>query len=135
MSIETDLYKAAVKLAEFRYPQGWGGAAAIRTITGKILTSVSPEVENASLNLCMEVGAYLEAHKLNEKVTHTLCVSRDSEDQIFKLLTPCGICQERLRYWGSDVKAAVTNKENRLLFKALRELQPYHWSEAYGDGL
>lgn len=32
---------------------------------GRILTSVSPEVINASAELCMETGAILEAHKLN----------------------------------------------------------------------
>lgn len=28
----------------------------------------------------------------------------------FKILTPCGTWQERLFYWGSDVKVAVTTK-------------------------
>lgn len=61
-SIEKDLYDAAAQLIEKRYPTGWGGAAAVRTQSGKILTSVAPDVKNAALSLCMEVGAYLEAH-------------------------------------------------------------------------
>ena len=133
MSVEIDLYKAAVELAENRYPVGWGGSAAIRTESGKILTSVPPEVKNDSLNLCIEVGAFLEAHKINEKITHSLCISRESENTEFIILTPCGICQERLTHWGGDVLAAVTNKENKVIFKTIRELQPYHWSSVNGE--
>jgi cytidine deaminase len=135
MSIETDLYDAAVELASKRYPKGWGGAAAVRTVSGRILTSVPPDTKNDSLALCVEVGAYLEAHKINEAVTHSICVSRETEESDFIILTPCGICQERLVYWGGDVLAAVTSPENRLIFRALRELQPYHWSAVDGERL
>ena len=44
-TIETVLFKSAVELIESRYPQGWGGAAAIRTESGKILTSVAPDIK------------------------------------------------------------------------------------------
>lgn len=135
MNIEQELYKAAKELVEKRYPAGWGGAAAIRTETGKILTSIAPDVKNDSLNLCIEVGAFLEAHKINEKVTHSLCICRESEKKKFLILTPCGVCQERLTYWGGDVLAAVTNPENKLVFKSIRELQPYHWSAVNGEKL
>jgi cytidine deaminase len=135
MNVESSLYEAAVSLAAKRYPQGWGGAAAIRTETGKILTSVAPDIKNETLGLCMEVGAYLEAHKLNEAVTHSLCVSREDEASEFKILTPCGVCQERLVHWGGKVLAAITNRENKVIFKQLRDLQPHHWSAANGKEL
>ncbi|MBL4659648.1 MAG: cytidine deaminase [Alcanivoracaceae bacterium] len=128
MNIELDLYHQALSLLKQRYPDGWGGAAAIRTETGKILTSVAPEVNNNALALCIEVGAFLETYKLNESVTHCICVVRDNECSEIRILTPCGICQERLRYWGAEVKVGVTNPENEILFKKLYELQPYHWS-------
>ncbi|KZK91448.1 cytidine deaminase [Pseudovibrio sp. Ad46] len=67
----------------------------------------------------MEVGAILEAHKLDEVVTHSLCICRDDENSPFVILTPCGICQERLVHWGGDVKAAVSNSDNKLIFKNL----------------
>ena len=133
MSIEQQLYEAAKDLIEQRYPVGWGGAAAIYTEAGDILTSVAPDVINASTELCIEMGAILEAHKLNTKVSHTICVVRDDENADFKILTPCGICQERLYYWGEDVKAAITNPSNKLEFKALSEIQPYHWNKAYEE--
>ena len=107
MSIEQKLYEAAVELIKKRYPAGWGGAAAMYTEAGLILTSVAPEVINASTELCMETGAICEAHKLEEKITHTICVVRDDEHAPFKILTPCGVCQERLFYWGGEVKAAI----------------------------
>lgn len=76
-------------------------------------------------------GAMWEAHKYNEKVTHCLCVVRDDENSPFKILSPCGICQERLLYWGSDVLVGVTTKNNDLKFVKLSDLQPYHWTTAY----
>jgi cytidine deaminase len=132
MMIEDQLYTAAKELIKLRYPKGWGGAAAIRTETGKIITSVAPDVENDALALCTEVGAYLEAHKMNEAITHSLCLTREDEKSEILVLTPCGICQERLVHWGGSVLAAVTNSENKLVFKTLRELQPYHWSAVNG---
>ncbi|MDX8046274.1 cytidine deaminase [Gracilibacillus sp. S3-1-1] len=133
MDIEQKLYQVAIDLIEKRYPSGWGGAAAIFTEDGQILTSVAPDVINASTELCIETGAILEAHKLNTKVTHTICVVREGENAAFTVLTPCGVCQERLFYWGENVKAAVTNLNSKLEFKTLREIQPYHWYKAYKD--
>lgn len=134
-SLEQELFEAAKKLIHLRYPTGWGGAAALVTEKGKILTSIAPDTKNDALSLCMEVGACLEAHKLSERVTHSLCIFRESENSEFIILTPCGICQERLSYWGGDISVAVSNTENKLIFKKLRELMPYHWSIVNGAKL
>ncbi|MHA2939681.1 cytidine deaminase [Vibrio sp. RC27] len=135
MNIEKAIFDAAVELINSRYPSGWGGAAAVRTETGKILTSVAPDIKVESLGLCMEVGAYLEAHKLNEAVTHSLCIARDDEHSEFKVLSPCGVCRERLVHWGGDVMAAVSTPNDELTFKSIRELMPHHWSLAFGEEL
>lgn len=135
MSIENELYIAAVSLIDKRYLSGFGGAAAMRTETGKILTSVSPDTKNDALSLCMEVGACLEAHKLNEAITHSICICREDEQSDYLILTPCGICQERLAHWGGGVKVAVSTPENNLLFKSLRDLLPHHWSIVNGERL
>jgi cytidine deaminase len=132
MDIEAILFEAAKSLINLRYPTGWGGAAALATESGKILTSVAPDTKNDALSLCMEVGSCLEAHKLNERVTHSLCICRESETSEFIILTPCGICQERLSHWGGSVSVAISNSENKLVFKNLRELMPYHWSLVNG---
>ena len=131
MDVERKLYQSAVELIEKKYPSGWGGAAAMYTEDGQILTSVAPDVINASTELCMETGAILEAHKLNTKVTHSICIARENENSVFTVLTPCGVCQERLFYWGENVKAAITNPNGELIFKTLKEIQPYHWYKAY----
>lgn len=133
MGVEKELYSAAVALIESRYPVGFGGAAAMRTASGKVITSVSPDTKNDALSLCMEVGACLEAHKLNEAITHSICICRESEHSNYLILTPCGICQERLAHWGGGVMVAVSTSENKLLFKSLRDLMPYHWSIVNGE--
>lgn len=133
MNVKLGLYQDAVELIEKRYPTGWGGAAAVRLASGDVLTSVAPETDFDALSVCMELGAFLEAHKRNQLVTHSLCIFRDDETSDFKVLSPCGICQERLRYWGVDVLVAVTNPKNALVFKTLSELQPYHWLPAYSE--
>lgn len=40
--METELFEAAKRLICLRYPVGWGGAAAVATENGKILTSIAP---------------------------------------------------------------------------------------------
>lgn len=129
--IEQTMYRKATELIEQRYPTGWGGAAVIHTAKDNYFTSVAIETANGSAVLCIEVGAMCEAHKYNEKVTHCLCVVRDDEHSDFKVLSPCGICQERLRYWGDDVQVGVTTEDGKLHFVELKELQPYHWTRAY----
>ena len=131
VKIENKMYKIAKDFIEKRYPAGWDGAAVIHTEQGHYFTSVSIETANASAVLCVETVAILEAHKYNEKVTHCLCLIRENEKSPFKILTPCGICQERLSFWGKDVQVAVTTKNNSLKFVPLGELQPYHWTNAY----
>lgn len=131
MSIEQILFDTAVNFIKERYPTGWGGAAVIYTEDDRYLISVALEVFNASAELCIETGAICEAHKFNVRVTHCICVVRDDENSAFKVLTPCGICQERLRYWGEDVKVGVTTGDNSLKFVRLGELMPYYWGNAY----
>lgn len=131
IAIENKMYQMAIELIESRYPVGWGGAAIIHTAKDNYYSSVALETANGSAQLCIEVGAMCDAHKFNEKVTHCLCVVRDDEKSSFKVLSPCGICQERLRYWGKDVLVGVTTSDHQLKFIELSKLQPHHWSDAY----
>ena len=131
MSIEQDMYDKITDFIKKRFPEDLGGAAIIHTEEGSFFTSVAIECANESVSLCIETGAICEAHKFNEKVTHCLCVVRDDENSPFKVLSPCGVCQERLRYWGTNVKVGVTTKDGSLKFVTLGELQPYHWTNAY----
>ena len=82
---------------------------------------LSIETANASAIVCIELGAMLEAHKYNEKVTHCMCIIRDDESSPYRVLSPCGICQERLRYWGENVQVAVTTEEKKIRFVELKD--------------
>ena len=84
--IENEMYQRAMELIEKRYPVGWGGAGVIHTSKGNYFTSVSIETANASAIVCIELGAMLEAHKYNEKVTHCMCLIRDNENSPYRVL-------------------------------------------------
>ena len=131
--VENEMVRLAKELIVKRYPTGWGGAGVVRTANGHYYTSVCLETANGSAVLCIETGAMLEAHKYNEKVTHCLCLVREDENSPFTVLSPCGICQERLRYWGEDVQVAVTTNEAQVRFVELKALQPFHWTKAYPE--
>ena len=131
--ITDELYKAAVNLIDSRFPdKDWEGAAAIQTSTGKIITSTAPECNNDGVSLCHETGAYCEAYKINEDITASICVSKDDKGK-YHILTPCGICQERLYYYGGDVAVAVPHEEDstKWISKLLKEIQPYYWRKPF----
>lgn len=130
------LIKAAKELAIERWgSQGWAGAAALIVGDGTILTSTFVSTPNETANLCHETGAICEAHKLNMKVMACACVSRERGDEEFVVLPPCGICQERLAFWGPDLEVAVPVSEDptRWEVKRLAEVQPYYWGKVYAD--
>lgn len=128
------MYGKAVNFINKRYPKGWGGCAVMYTEDGQLLISAALESYNAAACLCMETGAMCEAQKYNLKITHSLCVSRDSENETPIILTACGICLERLRYWGAEVKVAVSNPKNEIIFKTVGELSPNYWGDALKNG-
>lgn len=134
MKIDQKLVGAAIELMDKRFPTGQGGAVAMYTDTGKILTSVGIENHlNDSANLCHETGAILEALKLGENIVATACVYREDTNKSILILTPCGICQERLMVWGEGVEAAVPKEDNPTKWesKTLKELQPYYWGKVF----
>ncbi len=133
MDLDSRLVEAAKGFIKARFPtETWAGAAAMYTEDGQLLISTAPESVNLSVELCHETGAICEAHKLNKRVTATVCVSRDDKGN-FLILTPCGVCQERLLYWGQDVQAAVPsdNDSTKWQMKTLSELQPYYWRKPF----
>ena len=127
-NIEEKMFDIAVELIEARYPRGWGAAGVIRTADDMYFTSIWLDNINESVSICIETGAMCEAHKHNQRVTHSLCVTRDDENSKYRILSPCGVCQERLRFWGDSVLVGVTTPDNSLKFVSLSELQPYHWT-------
>lgn len=133
MKLDSKLVQAAISFVEIRFPtEPWAGAAAMYTEDGQILISTSPDTVNQSVELCHETGAICEAHKLGKKITATVCVSRDNNGQ-FQILTPCGVCQERLLFWGHEIEAAVPQDSDSTKWetRTLKEIQPYYWRKPF----
>ena len=136
MQLDQELVDAAIALAAARWPVGEAGAAALYTSSGRILTSVAPESPNESASLCHETGAICEAHKLQESVTASVCVSRDDANSPVVVLPPCGICCERFAFWGGDVQCAVPHPDDptRWQMKRLKQLLPHYWRNTWLPG-
>ena len=133
MPVTQQLVDAAISQALERFPSGYAGAAALLTEDGNILTSVCFESLNDATHLCHEVGAICEAYRRNLKVIASVCVSRESEDSNFIILTACGVCQERLSNWGRDLHVGVPHPDNssKWVSRTLRELQPFYWRDVF----
>lgn len=116
-NIEIKLFETAKEFLIKRFPKEWGGVTAAFTDKNRILTSIAPSIHNPSVELCIETGTILEAFKYDEKITHIVTIVRDDENSEIKILSPCGVCQERLSYFGKEVRCAITNKENTLEFR------------------
>jgi cytidine deaminase len=67
-NIENEMFQIAVNFLNNRYGRNAGGVAVLRIDNGEYLTSVWPEANNSSVDLCAETGAICEAHKLNKKL-------------------------------------------------------------------
>ncbi|MCA9194194.1 MAG: cytidine deaminase [Planctomycetales bacterium] len=136
--LDQKLIDAAIEQATIRFPTGCAGAAAIYTSDGEFLTSVCFDCLNESANLCHETGAICEANRRNYTVTALVCVSRESPTGSFFILTPCGICKERLARWGFDVEVAVPHESGptQWIAKTLSEVQRFYWGKPGArDGL
>lgn len=135
MSLDQTLVDAAIQQAMMRFPTGYAGAAAVLTESGQIITSVCFDAPHSGASLCHETGAYCEANRIGASVVASVCVSRSEPGRPFLILAPCGICQERLALWGSDVEVAVAvpGKPGAWQAKRLSELQPHYWRNAVAD--
>ena len=134
MKLDQALVDAAIRQLEARFPNAEGIAAALYTEQGDVLTSVFFEPEWGGGGLCAETGAILEAHRRNQRVVAIVCMSRLSGDSPIVVLTPCGICQERLFHWGPDVEVGVPHPDDptRWMTRTLKDVQPYYWVKAFG---
>jgi cytidine deaminase len=131
--LDQRLVDAAIRFVERRFPGvPWAGAAAMYTDDGSILVSTALEVVNDSVALCHEVGAMCEAYARDRKIVATVCVSR-ADDGRFVILPACGVCQERLWYWGGKVQVAVPLAEDSSRWEGvtLAEMSPHYWGKQF----
>ena len=81
MDIGKEMFEKALAFLNQRYGENKaGGVAVLRLDNGEYLISVWDEEKNSSAYLCAETGAICEAHKLNKKVTHSLCLCRQEDN-------------------------------------------------------
>lgn len=116
-----------------RFPQGGGTVAAVYLEDGQMLLGVATDALHEQVGLCAETGPICEAFRLNKAVVASVCMSDDNPEGVINILTPCGICQERLLFWGPQVSVAVPQAGNFTQWEAktLAEVQPYFWYKVY----
>lgn len=133
MRLDQRLVNAATEFLNQRFPsKPWAGVAAMYTDCGTILISTAPDTVNSSVDLCHETGAICEAFKLGKSIVASVCISQDDKGNIH-FLTPCGVCQERLFFWGDQIEVAVPDAgdSTHWQMKLLSELQPYYWRRPF----
>lgn len=105
--MDRELLDAAViacrSLISSRFPDvSEHGAAAMVLGDRSIVTGMSPRVDNQSVALCHETEPYCAAYRLGQPIAASVCLHR-VRDGRFLVLSPCGVCRERLSVYGPDL--------------------------------
>ncbi|UPK74101.1 cytidine deaminase [Nocardioidaceae bacterium SCSIO 66511] len=110
------------------------GAAAMLLEDGSVVTSTTPDYFNKMVDVCQETGSLLEAFKRNLTVTASVCVGRVAAET-FLVLSPCGVCLERLISHGPDVRVAVPDDGDatRARWVPVSEAHPYFWGRIWTE--
>lgn len=131
-----DATAAACKaLIDTRFPGGEDrGAAAMLLADGTILTGTAPDAVNPSVEVCHEIEPYCAAFRLGQPVVASVCLHRQSGGRTI-VLSPCGVCRERLAVHGSDVLVAVADRTDasEIVWKALKDVLPDYWMTVFPD--
>lgn len=101
---------------------------------GTIVTGTSPEAINPSVQVCHEIEPFCAAYRLDQPVTASVCLHRRPGGRVL-VLSPCGVCRERLAVHGPAVLVAVPQPDDasEVMWKPLREVLPDYWMTAFPD--
>ncbi len=101
---------------------------------GTILTGTAPHAINAAVQVCHEVEPYCAAHRLSQLVVASVCLHRRPGGRTV-VLSPCGVCRERLAAHGPDVLVAVADSRDAtiVVWKRLSQVLPDYWMTAFPD--
>ncbi|MGA9860001.1 MAG: cytidine deaminase [Solirubrobacteraceae bacterium] len=127
--------EACTGLLESRFPgEDDRGAAAVLLADGTVLTGTAPESINPAVQLCHEVEPYCGAFRLGQRIVASVCVHRQAGGRTV-VLSPCGVCRERLAVHGPDVLVAVADREDPTVavWKTLKTVLPDYWMTAFPD--
>ncbi|MBB3663108.1 cytidine deaminase [Prauserella sediminis] len=98
---------ACRELIEARFPGDVErGAAAMLLDDGVIVTGTAPDVVTPSVEICHETEPFAAAFRLGRTIVASVCLAREAPGR-FVVLSPCGVCRERLAWHGPDVRVAV----------------------------
>lgn len=115
---------------EDRFPadQPYMGAAAMLLPDGTVLAGTAPEVANSGVALCHETEPYCAAYRLDQRIVASICLSR-LVDGRYLVLSPCGICRERLAVHGPDVMVATADPADPTVpvWKKLKDVHLAYW--------
>lgn len=118
-----------------RFPDGDDrGAAAMLLEDGTILTGTAPDAVNPSVEVCHEIEPYCGAYRLDQRIVASVCLHRESGGRNV-VLSPCGVCRERLAVHGPKVLVAVADRQDPtvVVWKPLRDVLPDYWMTAFPD--
>lgn len=122
-------------LIDTRFPAGdERGAAAVLLADGSVVTGTSPDFFNMSTTVCHEIEPYCAAFRLDQRIVASLCLHRTAEGG-FVVLSPCGVCRERLAIHGPEVQVAVpgVDEATAVRWVTLREALPYYWVTVFPE--
>lgn len=125
---------ACADLIDQRYPGGEDeGAAAMLLADGSVLTGTAPHAVNASVEVCHEIEPYCGAYRLDQPVVASICLHRRAGRVV--VLSPCGVCRERLAVHGPEVLVAVAGPGDPtvIVWKRLKAVLPDYWMTAFPD--
>jgi cytidine deaminase len=110
------------------------GAAAMLLDDGTIVTGTSPDAANSSVDVCHETEPYCAAFRLGRSIVASVCLHREPGGRMV-VLSPCGVCRERLAVHGPNVLVAVADVDDptRVVWKTLKHALPDYWMTAFSD--
>jgi cytidine deaminase len=121
-------------LIEERFPDdGPGGAAAMLLDDGSIVTGTAPVAVNPAVQVCHETEPYLAAFRRGSEIVASVCLHRERGSVL--VLSPCGVCRERLAVHGPNVLVAVPDPEDaqQVSWRPLSALLPSYWVTVFPD--
>lgn len=110
------------------------GAAAMLLADGTILTGTAPEAVNPAVQVCHEIEPYCGAYRLDQRIAASICLHRQPNGRTV-VLSPCGVCRERLAVHGPEVLVAVADRQDptAIVWKPLKDVLPDYWMTAFPD--
>ena len=127
------LLAACRSLIKTRFAPGADeGAAGVVLDDRSILTGTAPAAINPSVQVCHETEPYCAAYRLDRRIVASACVHHRT-DGAFVVLSPCGVCRERLAVYGPEVLIATADPADAQTVRWIRlgDALPHYWMTAF----